>query len=178
MHTFIRALRAERPLQFQNRLLSSVTASHCDLRILQEGGLYMVIAIHADHFLRNIRIGFHVLPVRRYLNRQPVAVDLRGKIKPLQNASDILCGHRDAEHAVDFVYTRLHRPGTDGIPGVDVDVGPGDAAGAQLLHEMQRSPHSELGCIFIHSLAVGSRRIRDLPECAACFPDIVPCERG
>ena len=68
---------AQRSLYFQNCSLTQVASTDRHLSTRQEGRCDVIVAVHTDHFLGNIRIIFHILAVCREMHGQFVAVDLR-----------------------------------------------------------------------------------------------------
>ena len=68
---------AQRSLHLQDGLLAQVASADGYLCSRKEGGFDMVIAVHTDNFLCDIRVVLHILAVCREVQGQLVAVDFR-----------------------------------------------------------------------------------------------------
>ena len=83
----------------------------------------MVVAIHPDHFLGNVRVILYVRAVCRHLELQAVTVDFRRKVEILHDPENLLIRHLDAKDSIHLLDGDGHLTRCDRVAGIDIQMG-------------------------------------------------------
>ena len=141
-----------------------------------EGGDYMIVTVHTDDFLSNIRIVFHILTEGGNLQSQLIAIYNRIHIQAGQNTNDIFGGNFDTQYSVYFIDADFHFTRFYGIAGVHITVSTGNFTTAQLFDQMQGTLQSHNGGILIHALCITGTGIGHLTMSTGALTDIIAGE--
>ena len=137
VNTFMSTGSAQCAFQAKLSLLFRIQTTGGNLSGGHEGGNYMIVTIHTDDFLSNIRIVFHILTESRNLQSQLIAINNGFHIQAGQNTYDIFSGNFDTQHSIHFIDADLHFTRFYGVTGVHIAVGAGNFTAAQFFDQVQ-----------------------------------------
>ena len=102
-----------------------------------------------------------------------VAVDFGRKAECIEVADDFIIRHFNAQQTVHLGDGNRQRMRLSGVAGGHFNVNTGNLTAAEFFHQVQRTLHTELCGIFVHTLFKAGRRIGGLTERAGRLTDIV-----
>ena len=134
----------------------------------------MIVAVHPDNFLGNIRIRFHILTVRRNLNSQVIPFNFRCKVQVIQDSYNLFIRNFNSQNSIDTFHTDCHFFRLHGISGRNFYMSRAYLTTAKLLYQMQSPLHCHNRCVLIHTLGKHGTGIGCLSQGTGTFSDIVP----